>query len=265
MKKFILFMILFIFILFLYAYYIDTSGVKVKEYSYESTSIPKGFDGFKIVHFSDLLYKNSKDVEHLEQIVQKINTLKPDIIVFTGDLLYNKIDDKNEKEMIKILKALKPELFKYAIKGDNDPVDVKEIFTESGFIFLDNESSYIFNEDVEPILIAGGDNITSDIYTKEENLDYNLAITLIHKPDDINNITFTATDNLVLAGHSLGGQIRLPFWGAVLKKSGAEKYTDDYYTSDNKALYVSYGIGTEKYPFRLFNKSSINVYRLKAK
>ena len=69
--------------------------------------------------------------------------------------------------------------------------------------------------------------------------------------------------DVIFAGHSLGGQLRLPFWGATLKKDGASVYTNDYYNENNTKLYVSYGIGTNPPHIRTFNKPSINVYRLK--
>lgn len=264
MKRFFIFLILAIFFLFIYAYFIDTSGVKVKEYKYESTSLPKGFNDFKIVHFSDFLYEKADDLKHLEQVIKKINEYTPDIIVFTGDLLKNKINDKDKNDLINLLKGLKPELFKYAISGDNDPDDIKDIYDAAGFKYLDNNAEYIFNEDVEPIVIATQD-LSQEAMQNINELEYKFAITLIHKPDDYDNLALLGADNLILAGHSLGGQIRIPFWGALIKKNGAVKYSDDYYQTDNKTMYVSYGIGTEKTPFRLFNKPSINVYRLYSK
>lgn len=267
MKKIIFGIIIILFIIFLFALYVDTTGVKVKEYRYESPSLPSGFNGFKMIQFSDMLIKEKKDITHLEQVVEKINSLNPDIIVFTGDLLFNnkKLNEDDRSTIVNLLKSLDSNLYKYAIYGDNDNEDVKEIFIDSNFIFLDNEAVYLFNESIEPIVIAGGNNITDDIYYLEEDIPYNFAITLTHKPDDFDTISSYANTTLVLAGHSLGGQIRLPFWGAIIRKNGAKKYTDDYYTNGNNALYVSYGLGTEKTPFRLFNKSSINVYRLYSK
>ena len=264
MKRFFIFLILFIFFIFLYAYFVDTSGVKVKEYKFESAALPHGFDGFKIVHFSDFLYNDKDDLKHLEEIVQKINELNPDIVVFTGDLLKNKISKDDKKELVRLLKSVKPQLFKYAIAGDNDPDDIESIFEEADFKYIDTEAEFIFNEDVEPIVIAGA-NATEEDYEMLDELEYGFVITLIHKPDDYDNIALYGDDTLILAGHSLGGQIRLPFWGATIKKKGAKKYTDDYYYSSKKTMYVSYGIGVEKTPFRLFNQSSINVYRLYSK
>lgn len=261
MKKLLIFLILFIIFLCFDACYIDKTGVKVKEYKYESSSLPHGFDDFKIAHFSDFLYEEKNDLSHLEEIIKKINDYNPDIIVFTGDLLKNKINDNDKDELINLLKNLKPNLFKYAIKGDNDSDITEEIFNEAGFKFLDDKAEYIFNEDVEPIVITSS-KLSEDTIKSLDELEYHFVITLIHEPDDFAKLSLLGDDNLVLAGHSLGGQIRIPFWGAVIRNKGAKTYTDDYYHEKNKTMYISYGIGKLNAPFRLFNKSSINIYRL---
>lgn len=83
----------------------------------------------------------------------------------------------------------------------------------------------------------------------------------MHKPDEIErfeNIPF----NLILAGHSHNGQIRLPFIGALLKKDGSKIYTDSYYRIQNSDFYITSGIGTSDISFRLFNHPSFNLYRL---
>ena len=86
-----------------------------------------------------------------------------------------------------------------------------------------------------------------------------ITITLIHKPDEIKNLDNT---NLVFAGHSLGGQIKLPFIGGLKKIDGASTYLDSYYQVNNKQLYISNGIGTQDISFRFYNTPSITLYRL---
>ena len=125
------------------------------------------------------------------------------------------------------------------------------------FCFLHNNTyDYIFKNDIKPILIKDG------TYNEDTLLDYLYSISLIHKPDEFDDIN---SSNLTLAGHSLGGQIRLPLYGALIKKKGANKYFDEYYNHDTNIMYVSYGIGVEKTHLRLNNAPSINVYRLIAK
>ena len=99
------------------------------------------------------------------------------------------------------------------------------------------------------------EEISSDVSTS-------YTIVLTHEPDNFSALKNKDVD-LVLAGHSLNGQIRLPFYGGLLKRNGCKEYIDGHYQVDNKELYVTNGFGTIKYNFRLFNKPSFNIYRLK--
>ena len=104
-------------------------------------------------------------------------------------------------------------------------------------------------------------NYLNDLFTKELP---SYKINIMHTPDtfdDIKNYNF----NLVLAGHSHNGQVDLPFYGAIYTPKGAKKYYKPYYKIDNTDLYISSGIGTSNYNFRLFNRPSFNLYRLNAK
>lgn len=260
MKRTICVIILFIFLLVMYARYIEPTSFTVYEYSVHNNNIPTNFDGLKIVHFSDILFQNNENKSFVEKTIKEMSELNADVIIFTGDLIQKKINQENQEEIINLLSSLKANLYKYAILGDRDNNNVKTILEKSNFIILDNSSTLLFNEGTEPILIAGGDNLTDEILIKDENVTYNYKIALIHEPDYFDSIKNDY--NLVLAGHSLGGQIRLPYIGSTIKKDGATKYTDRTYHENDNYLYVSFGIGTEKPNFRLFNKPSVNVYRL---
>ena len=113
----------------------------------------------------------------------------------------------------------------------------------------------LYYKNEEPINILGFTNkVDNSLYSE----DY-LNITLIHKPDMVSKIN---NSSIVLAGHSLGGIIKLPFIDGLIKKDGAKNYLNDYYKVDNNDLYISNGLGTEKISFRLFNTPSITLYRV---
>ena len=71
----------------LYARFIGTMGFDTKEYTVYNDSIPSGFDGIKIVHFSDLHYNRAITSAKVDKIIEEINLINPDIVVFTGDLI----------------------------------------------------------------------------------------------------------------------------------------------------------------------------------
>lgn len=251
---FIIFILLVIFVRFY-----GVSQVVTKEYSIISEEIPKGFDGMKIVQISDIHYGTTINESSLKKMVNKVNQLKPDIIVFTGDLVAKGINptDKIKAEITVNLSKLEATIGKYAIASNEDLENDSffDLITNSGFTLLNNEAKLIYNNDDEPIELVGISSINSKI-----ELTDNYKIALIHKPDDIDNIK-NDNYNIVMAGHNHGGIIRLPFLGGLINIEGAKKYHNDYYEIYNTKLYVSSGLGTSNINFRMFNQPSINLYR----
>ena len=251
-KKFIIIILSIIFcfvLLIIYCRYKATTGLKVYEYKVTNSSLPDSFHGVKLVQFSDIYYGNTVDIKYLNHIVSSINNLKPDIVVFTGDLVINKIDDETKNKIIDSLSSIDASIGKYAIKGDADIDLFDSIIESSGFINLNNKTVDIFYKGDIPVSI-GNQDISSDLFN----------ILLIHEPDTFDD--FTNEFELVLSGHSLNGQINIPIVKKLFLQKGAKKYYSGYYNVRNSSLYVSNGIGTTSFKYRLFNKPSVSLFRL---
>ena len=273
---FILTIIAFIVLFFVYSRYIETKRFKIKEYVIRNSNIPESFYGVKIVHISDIHYKSTTDYKDLKKIVNKINLIKPDIVILSGDIFDSNIkyNDKDFEKIKKILKSIDYNIGKYAIKGEED-LNIKkweEIINDSDFINLNDTYDLIYSEGIDPILLVGVSsnykkshiNKTIEEIKKQVNAEYKYSILVLHEPDfidDIINLNF----NLALAGHSHGGKIVLPFIGGILKDKYSKKYYKNYYRIDSTNLFISNGVGTDKYKFRFGNIPSINLYRLRNK
>ena len=267
--KIIIIIFLIFLVLFTYMHSIGTKGLKVKEYKIVNNKIPDSFTGFKIVHFSDLYYLSTVNEKDLKKLVNKINELKPDIVVYTGDLFNSnkKLGKKDIDSLTKYLNKIHATIGLYAIKGDHDYTDTyNEIIEKTKFQLINNSYELIYYKDTTPILLTGINSYLkkdTDInqafsFDKMDNL---FTISLIHEPDLIDKIIINKPD-IVLAGHSLNGEIRLPFANGLIKKEYARKYYNPKYKINNTTLFISGGIGTENHEFRLFNHPSINFYRL---
>lgn len=264
--KIIFSIILFIIGLLLYMRFISTSGIKIREYKVVNKNL-SSFYGFKIAHFTDLHYGMTVDEDKLIYLVELINKTKPDIVIFTGDLVdrHTKVTDEVSKILVSNLSNIESVYGKYYVKGNHDKVNKSydSIMTDSGF---KNLSSYdvIYSKDNKSIFISGVDvdeSLNSE--TKETlNLNnYDYKIFALHYPDKIDDILKYNFD-LVLAGHSHNGQVRLPIIGKIVTPINAKKYYDEYYKIDNTNLYISGGIGNSTINLRFFNKPSFNLYRL---
>ena len=266
MFKILLWIFLPLFIIFTISYtclrYIGNIGIMVREYPVYNSKIDKEFNGIKIVQFSDIHFSKHSSVDTIKDLVSLINKANPDIVIFTGDLIdkdYN-IKSEEKEEIMSEFKNIKSSLGKYAIKGEEDNQDFKDIFDNSNFIILDNQIEKININASSINLIAVDETYTTEQVVVDNN---NFSIAVVHKPDLADRINQELKPDIIIAGHSHNGQVILPFIGAVMKKEGAKKYYSSYYELGDTKLYISGGIGNSKYQFRLFNHPSFNLYRLR--
>ncbi len=262
---------------FLYARFISTNGLVTKEYKVVNSKITESYHGLKIVHITDIHYATTVFEKELENLVDEINNIKPDIVVLTGDL-FDSEESYNKDVLVNYLSKIEAKFGKYAVSGNHDkPIEeYYDVIINSGFINLDNSYELIYNDSREPIIISGistsyEDSSNLEIKTEkfdaymseltEDDIKPIYSILLMHEPDFVDNINLNNYD-LVLSGHSHLGQVRLPIIGKLHTPYGSLKYYDEYYKINNTDLYISGGIGTSWLKIRFFNKPSINFYRI---
>lgn len=250
----------------LYGMYFNINGLNTYEYTIKSDKIAESFKELKFIHFTDLLYGSTTNQSTLDNLVKEINEKEADVVFFTGDLFY-KDHKPSEKELVSIsasLSKINASLYKFAVIGENDNVyidEYKSVLEKSNFILLDNQNFLLFYKDITPINIIGINNLSNIDELLKTEFEYNYSILLTHKPDLFSEIQAKNVD-LVLSGHSLNGQVRIPYYGGIIKSDGAKNYLDSHYVENITEMYVSNGLGTRKYKIRLFNKPSFNVYRI---
>lgn len=256
-------------LLILYSRYIATTGLVTNEESINNQSIAKDFDGLKIVHFSDLHYKRIITKKRIKELIDEINLINPDIVVFTGDIIDSDSDitDSDIRYLKETLSSINSKYGKYSVLGNHDysiKIDIiREIYLDSDFILLENKYDIIYSKNNQKLYIGGistceySDNIINDLTIDEEIY----KILLLHEPDFIDDFTSLNVD-LALAGHSHNGQINIPYLKKLFVPINAKKYYDEYYKVNNTEFYISNGLGVSRYNFRLFNTPSINFYRI---
>lgn len=271
--KYTILLTIFLYSFFFYAENVSTTRIVVNENRIISNKIPSSFNGTKIIHFSDLHYGSNIDINKVKEIVSIINKRKPDIVLFTGDLIDKSIElnNKEQESLITELQKINSPIGKYAVIGDEDKENYATIMNQSNFTVLNNEYDLIYNKTNDAILLSGFSSSLKKNIDINKGLDYfNLdvansniySIALLHEPDFADEIIKAHSMDLLLAGHSHNGNIRIPFIGSISKKDGAKKYDQAYYKINNSSLYVSSGLGTEDNGIRLFCRPSINFYRL---
>ncbi|TVX93836.1 metallophosphoesterase [Paenibacillus agilis] len=258
----------FILLLTLLAYsaYIEPNLLRVKDIDIASEHIPPSFDDLTIVHFSDTHLGEYYDNEKLKKLVERVNELHPDMIIFTGDLFdhYSKYGTKRN-EAQQLLKQMNAHLGKYAVYGNHDrggggSRKYEAYLEEAGFEVLVNETHLIELPNRQKIVLAGIDDAIlgkPDIPNTLNQLraeDFNIAV--VHQPDLADDIANYPVD-LQLSGHSHGGQVQTPWSKPIYTPPLAVKYVEGKYTirggDKPMQLYVNRGIGTTRLPIRFMN------------
>ncbi|MCM3667576.1 metallophosphoesterase [Mesobacillus maritimus] len=256
-----------------YANEIEPRLLDVTQYKLKHSSIPKDFNGFRIIQFSDTHLGFHYNLAQFQKLIKKINDLQPDLIVFTGDLLDHPTEFNQVSDVTKILSNLNSRYGKFAVYGNHDHggygTDIyKEIIINSGFTLLVNDSKPITLPNGNSIYLLGIDDAMlgqPDIKAALQNTEeQSYKILLSHAPD-LAETTSLYPIQLQLSGHSHGGQIQLPFYGPVVTPPFGEKYPEGFYllgTHNELTLYVNRGIGTTRLPFRMFSKPELTLFTL---
>lgn len=258
---------------YVYARYIEPRLMRMTKTTISSASVPKSFDGVRILQFSDTHIGHHYSLEQFKRLVKKINEEGCDIVLFTGDL----VDEPNKyphlKELIPILSSIRAPLGKYAIFGNHDHGGygtdaIKKILERGDFNVLMNERVDVHSTYGEKIVLAGLDDILLGKPDPDKTFQGaskdDFAILLAHEPDifaKLGDYPF----NVQLSGHSHGGQIQLPFYGPLYTPVGSKHYFEGWYDHESaeKRLYVNRGLGTTREPYRFFSIPEITLFTLK--
>lgn len=254
--------------------YVSTAKLIVKENRIIDSKIPESFNGLKIIQFSDLHYGSNIFIKQVNSLVKTINRRKPDVVVFTGDLIEKTYDlsSKEQEKLIKELNKIEATIGKYAVIGDEDKDNFITIFNQSNFSILNNSYDLIYKDSNKPLLLIGISSSLSEKAKIDEAYSYFnqeiynseiYTISIMHEPDLVDSVLQKYKSDLFLAGHSHNGNVILPYFGNIDKIEGAKVYNEEFYQLDeNNKLYISSGVGTNGNGVRLFCQPSINFFRL---
>ena len=265
-KKIVLGVVLIVLALPIYAFAIEPNIVIVHQLDLGDRTKPKAL---KVVQLSDIQVSESYETKRLDKVIRKVNREKPDIIVFTGDLFDNYAKYAHEEEIIQKLKEMTATVGKYAVWGNHDYGGgaghiYERVMNRGGFEVLTNAGETLPLPNGKKLFIGGLDDSLLGNPSVEATLSYrdryDYSVLLTHEPDVADKFVGTNTQ-LVLAGHSHGGQVRLPFY--QVKNVLAEKYVRGLYeVSDHTQLYVNTGLGTTAIHARFGVPPEISVFDL---
>jgi len=253
----------------LYAFLVEPRWVEIVEITIETEKIPKD-SKIKIVQLSDLHIHEIGDRE--KYVLKVIEEINPDLVVITGDLIDDK---KNVDKLYSFLRNISHVKRIYVILGNWDHwsgIDLNEYIRDLealGVTVLVN-SNDVITEDTFCLNIVGVD----DPHTGRANLEKALTdiksdcytLLLAHSPEIIDKIAKKNID-LILTGHTHGGQVILPIYGPLFLpvEEKYRKYSSGLFKIGNSTLYVNRGLGTSILPVRFLCRPEITVIKIVGK
>jgi len=266
--------------LFLFSY-IQNNRLSITRLTVSSGKIPSGFNGFRIVHLSDLHGKNFGFGQR--PLLGAVRRQRPDIIVFTGDM----IDSDTPGDRLRSLTLMRG-LMKiapvYWVTGNNDRVpdaaSLEDELTAAGVNVLNNRGlalsrsgQSIWLSGIDDPLFGSPSGSRDTEAIVNENMDRSLqerpaglySLLLSHRPEILPFYARKGFD-LIFAGHAHGGQIRLPFLGPLYAPDQGffPKLTEGAHREGNSVMVISRGLGNSVIPQRLFNRPEVVVVTLQA-
>ncbi|NRA37503.1 MAG: metallophosphoesterase [Planctomycetes bacterium] len=239
--------------------------IKVSHYDWNFTNMPTEFDGFVILHLSDLHLDGPIDIT---SVLSKIlGTIDSDMCVMTGDFSY--AHDESTDYLRRLMKDLCSAIGTdeiYGILGNHDRYDYIDLLSNLGIRMLFNEYVHVNRGDAQIKLIGIDDyrflKFGNQVQLMDELENDEFTILLAHSPELIEQARKSEVD-FYLCGHTHAGQIRLPFLPPWTYNINTErKYGSGRWNNGNLQGFTSPGVGVSTVPYRFNTVPEIAVHRL---
>jgi predicted MPP superfamily phosphohydrolase len=256
----------------LYSGEIERHWIDIHHVSIQLKNLPEEFRGFRIAHLADFHYGEYSEPTYIRSVVRATNALQPDLIALTGDFisaapLVRSISIDFTYHCADLLARLEcPRRF--AVMGNHDAlvgrVEVSGALESRGIEVLHNRSIPIERRGARLWLagvadiLAGGEADLAAAIPKLRAKNKEPLILMAHEPDYADSVTGSGVD-LMLSGHTHGGQVRIPFIPPVGLPPLGQKYVEGLFSIGDLQLFVTRGIGTVGVPFRFRCPPEITV------
>jgi len=247
---------------------VEPRWVKVKRVDVPIPNLPPAWEGVHIVQLTDLHFGRFVSLDYIRKIVRKTNSLCPDVIVLTGD--YVSQTAAITDDFARVLSGLRAQYGKFGVLGNHDHWEdaqaVRQLLSKAGILDLTNKS-VLLERAGEQICLAGVD----DLWTSHQDLAGALKgvpedvprILLSHNPDYAEEMPPEPRVDLMLCGHTHGGQFRVPFGSQLWLPIRHSKYAAGLVEGPHCLVYTSVGIGMVGLPIRFNCRPEISLIILR--
>lgn len=266
----------------LYSGEVERHWIDVAQRDIALRGLSADFEGMRIVQLSDIHMDYYTEPFFLRHVIERINQLKPDAVFLTGDFVTSgsisaSVAHAAAWQCAGILKGLECRSV-YAILGNHD-VSVGAAIVEAAlgsagikvlrnsFLPIERGSGRMWLAGLDDPL-AGKPDLDAAIPENIRNVHNEPVVLMCHAPDYatyLRSQTAGQAVDLMLSGHTHGGQIRLPLIGALILPPMGRQFIEGWFQLGHMGLYVNRGIGTIGVPFRLDCPPEITLFTLRSK
>lgn len=251
-----------------YPVFIERSIVLTNRYRVPVPNLPRAFEGFTLVHLTDLHYGPLVSFDFLASVIERANRIPRDATVVTGDIVHARNSSRRIDEIWPLLGRLQAPQGVFSVLGNHDhwaDGDRSRYWLRRTGQDLYTRT-HALRRDGETLWLAGA----GDLWEHPTRLDTLLGeiperdcrVVLAHNPDTADT-AFNSRVDLMISGHTHGGQIRIPFYGAPVLPVRNKTYSDGVkQTPKGFPIFISRGIGWAIYPVRFNCYPEIAVLEL---
>lgn len=259
-----------------YAYRVEPTWLEINRHTIPVRGLGEGFHGLKVAHLTDFHCGPQVPTEYLEDALARTQAEKPDVIALTGDFIHKGY--KHVADAAKLFRNLKAPLGVFAVLGNHDfsvrnalgvrrhpglGQAVADALGHVGVRVLRNEAQ-LFERDGSGLVVAGVDDLWSRECDPHGTLSGSCPntprVVLSHNPQALELFDNHRFD-LVLSGHTHGGQVDWPGLGRVLLGKKAKRWAAGLYPHGNGHLYVNKGVGFG-WRFRFRTRPEVAIFTL---
>jgi uncharacterized protein len=251
-----------------YSAMIEPQWLSIERVTVPLARLPRELDGFTIAQLSDLHLGPYISEAEVRAAVAAANQLQPEVIVLTGDYITHEAD--RAEDCARELGALRAPHGVYAVLGNHDrcwssPEHMTRALLDRSIPVLINDAVPIERNGAR-LWIAGVDDVMvrPDLNRALRRVPAaEPTVLLVHEPDYADESKRYPID-LQLSGHSHGGQVRLPFYGALILPDLAKKYPIGLARAGAMWVYTNRGIGVVSPPLRFNCRPEITLLTLRS-
>ena len=243
---------------------------RVNRYRITLPRLPRAFDGFTIVQLTDLHYAPWTPLAFFQRVLATAMTIPRDVIVCTGDYVFLNKTTEEIDVIWPLLTQLTAPSGVYSVLGNHD----HSADTERSLYWLERSGqnlrgrTHCLTRDGQRLWLAGGGDFWEDDHGLDPILvnipEQDCRIVLAHNPDSADS-SFLGKIDLMISGHTHGGQINIPFYGPPVPATLNHNYTFGLKSSrKGQPVFIATGIGTVFPPVRLNCPPEIAVLELKS-